>query len=85
MKGEAGAELQRYIKTTGVDFRCPNLGFNLDERYGTMAHSEVILDVLQKHMSVAATVIMWMRSVRINTFICRWFERVRTSACLFCT
>ncbi|WP_342576442.1 hypothetical protein [Paenibacillus sp. FSL M8-0142] len=48
LKGEAGAELQRYIKTTGVDFRCPNLGFNLDERYGTMAHSEVILDVLQK-------------------------------------
>jgi len=48
LKGEAGAELQRYIKTTGVDFRCPNLGFNLDERYGTMAHSEIILDVLQK-------------------------------------
>lgn len=48
LKGEAGAELQKYIKTTGVDFRCPKLGFNLDERYGTMAHSEVILDVLQK-------------------------------------
>ncbi|MCY9734626.1 hypothetical protein M5X00_14000 [Paenibacillus alvei] len=48
LKGEAGAELQRYIKTTGVDFRCPKLGFNLDERYGTMSHSDVILDVLQK-------------------------------------
>ncbi|AJS59199.1 hypothetical protein [Paenibacillus sp. IHBB 10380] len=48
LKGEAGAELQRYIKTTGIDFRCPTLGFTLDERYGTMAHSEVILDVLQK-------------------------------------
>ncbi|MEC0131541.1 MULTISPECIES: XkdQ/YqbQ family protein [Paenibacillus] len=48
LKGEAGAELQRYIKTTGIDFRCPALGFNLDERYGTMFHSEVILDVLQK-------------------------------------
>jgi hypothetical protein len=48
LKGEAGAELQRYIKTTGIDFRCPKLGFNLDERYGTMYHSEIILDVLQK-------------------------------------
>ncbi|UQZ34609.1 hypothetical protein C2I18_14400 [Paenibacillus sp. PK3_47] len=48
LKGEAGAELQRYIKTTGIDFRCPALGFSLDERYGTIAHSELILDVLQK-------------------------------------
>ncbi|ASA21952.1 XkdQ/YqbQ family protein [Paenibacillus donghaensis] len=48
LKGESGAELQRYIKTTGIDFRCPKLGFNIDERYGTMFHSEVILDVLQK-------------------------------------
>ncbi|MEK5376556.1 hypothetical protein [Paenibacillus sp. FSL P2-0173] len=48
LKGEAGAELQRYIKSTGIDFRCPTLGFSLDERYGTMAHSEIILDVLQK-------------------------------------
>ncbi|MHA2856931.1 XkdQ/YqbQ family protein [Paenibacillus lautus] len=48
LKGEAGAVLQKYIQSTGVDFRCPKLGFNLDERYGTMAHSEVILDVLQK-------------------------------------
>ncbi|GGF82641.1 hypothetical protein GCM10010912_29690 [Paenibacillus albidus] len=48
LKGVAGAELQRYIKTTGIDFRCPKLGFNIDERYGTMFHSEVILDVLQK-------------------------------------
>lgn len=48
LKGEAGAELQRYIQTTGVDFRCPKLGFQLDERYGTMAHSDVILDVLRK-------------------------------------
>lgn|GEM_PF-822014 len=48
LKGEAGAELQRYIKTTGVDFRCPKLGYNLDERYGTMYHSDLILDVLQK-------------------------------------
>ncbi|MEK5238040.1 hypothetical protein NST99_20310 [Paenibacillus sp. FSL L8-0470] len=48
LKGEAGAELQRYVKSTGIDFRCPAFGFNLDERYGTMFHSEVILDVLQK-------------------------------------
>lgn len=48
LKGEAGSELQRYIKTTGVDFRCPNLGFNIDNRYGTMSHSDVILDVLRK-------------------------------------
>ncbi|MRN56846.1 XkdQ/YqbQ family protein [Paenibacillus monticola] len=48
LKGEAGAELQRYIKTTGIDFRCPAFGFTLDERYGTMTHSELILDVLQK-------------------------------------
>lgn len=48
LKGEAGAELQRYIKSTGVDFRCPKLGFNLDERYGTMTHSDIIIDVLQK-------------------------------------
>ncbi|KGE17563.1 XkdQ/YqbQ family protein [Paenibacillus wynnii] len=48
LKGEAGVELQRYIQTTGIDFRCPVFGFNLDERYGTMFHSEVILDVLQK-------------------------------------
>lgn len=25
LKGEAGGELQRYIKTTGIDFRCPLL------------------------------------------------------------
>jgi hypothetical protein len=48
LKGEAGAELQNYIKTTGVDFRCPNLGFQIDERYGTRPHSEIVLDVLQK-------------------------------------
>ena len=66
LKGEAGAELQKYIQTTGVDFRCPKLGFNIDERYGTMAHSEIILDVLQKHMSVAATGTMWMRSGQRN-------------------
>ncbi|GED16419.1 XkdQ/YqbQ family protein [Aneurinibacillus migulanus] len=48
LKGEAGAELQKYIQSTGVDFRCPVLGFSIDERYGTMTHSEVILDVLQK-------------------------------------
>lgn len=48
LKGEAGAELQRYIKTTGIDFRCPAFGFTLDERYGTMTHSKLILDVLQK-------------------------------------
>ncbi len=48
LKGEAGAELQRYIKTIGIDFRCPAFGFSLDERYGTIAHSELILDVLQK-------------------------------------
>lgn len=48
LKGEAGGELQRYIKTTGIDFRCPSFGFSLDERYGTIAHSELILDVLQK-------------------------------------
>lgn len=48
LKGEAGAELQRYIKTTGIDFRCPKLGFSIDERYGTMTHAELILDVLQK-------------------------------------
>ncbi|MEW4368634.1 XkdQ/YqbQ family protein [Paenibacillus kandeliae] len=48
LKGEAGAELQRYIKSTGIDFRCPAFGFKLDERYSTMSYSEVILDVLQK-------------------------------------
>lgn len=48
LKGEAGSELQRYIKTTGIDFRCPAFGFNLDERYGTMSHADLILDVLQK-------------------------------------
>lgn len=48
LKGEAGAELQRYIQSTGIDFRCPALGFTLDERYGTMAYSEIVLDVLQK-------------------------------------
>ena len=48
LKGEAGEELQRFIQTTGIDFRCPKLGFTLDERYGTMAHSDLILDVLQK-------------------------------------
>ncbi|WP_433943362.1 XkdQ/YqbQ family protein [Paenibacillus sp. SN-8-1] len=48
LKGEAGAELQRYIRTTGIDFRCAALGFNLDERYGSMYHSDLILDVLQK-------------------------------------
>lgn len=48
LKGEAGSELERYIRSTGVDFRCPNLGFNIDERYGTMPHSDVVLDVLQK-------------------------------------
>ncbi|AMA74016.1 MULTISPECIES: hypothetical protein [Aneurinibacillus] len=48
LKGEAGAELQRYIQSTGVDFRCPNLGFSIDERYGTRPHSEIVLDVLQK-------------------------------------
>ncbi|MDO7908423.1 hypothetical protein Q5741_18645 [Paenibacillus sp. JX-17] len=48
LKGDAGEELQRFIRTTGIDFRCPKLGFTLDERYGTMPHSELILDVLQK-------------------------------------
>lgn len=48
LKGPAGSELQTYIKSTGIDFRCPDLGFSIDERYGTMAHSEVVLDVLQK-------------------------------------
>ncbi|MED0757417.1 hypothetical protein P4S93_18000 [Aneurinibacillus thermoaerophilus] len=48
LKGEAGAELQKYIKSTGVDFRCPTLGFSIDERYGTIFHSEIVLDVLQK-------------------------------------
>ncbi len=48
LKGNAGAELQRYISSTGIDFRCPALGFTLDERYSTMLYSEVILDVLQK-------------------------------------
>lgn len=79
LKGEAGAELQKYIQTTGVDFRCPKLGFNLDERYGTMAHSEIILDVLQKHMSVAATGIMWMLSGRKQIFTCRSFVKGQTS------
>ncbi|BAU28953.1 hypothetical protein DFP93_103200 [Aneurinibacillus soli] len=48
LKGKAGTELQTYIRSTGVDFRCPDLGFSIDERYGTMFHSEIILDVLQK-------------------------------------
>lgn len=48
LKGEAGAELQKYIQSTGVDFRCPALGFSLDERYGTMTYADLVLDVLQK-------------------------------------
>ncbi|GIO84526.1 hypothetical protein J25TS5_14580 [Paenibacillus faecis] len=48
LKGKAGTELQRYIQSTGIDFRCPELGFNLDERYGTMTLADIVLDVLQK-------------------------------------
>ncbi|MBN6186306.1 hypothetical protein JQN58_04815 [Aneurinibacillus sp. BA2021] len=48
LKGPAGDELQKYIKSTGIDFRCPSLNFSIDARYGTIHHSEVVLDVLQK-------------------------------------
>jgi hypothetical protein len=48
LKGEAGEALQLFVRSFGVDFTCPPLGFKINERYGNSYISDIIQDVLDR-------------------------------------
>lgn len=48
LKGEAGTELQNFVRSSGINFSCPKLGFSIDNRYNTGPISEIVLDVLKR-------------------------------------
>jgi len=48
LNGDAGKELERVIRATGISFTCPSLGFSINERVASQSYASLYTNIMER-------------------------------------